>query len=183
MYLGSPLSIRCASIDEVGQFLLGCTFVSDKEQFGVGDYWMRPADFERTRRGDCDDFALWTWRQMLILGYQARFVFGLAGARRRGHAWVTFESPAGHMLLESTAASFRKLPSLTVSTYEPKVSVALADGRLVFREHRERSYSPTLIESLGLAAEYLPRALANQAVSFVTFPWYFLKRTLGGRNA
>jgi len=85
------LKFVCRDIDEVRAFLSTCRYVSDREQFGVEDHWAAPEQFEQTRRGDCDDFALWTWRQLLGPGYNARFVVGRAGKYRGGHAWVTFE--------------------------------------------------------------------------------------------
>jgi hypothetical protein len=50
---------------DVRNFLVGCTYVSDTELFGKRDYWQPPEDFEKRRKGDCEDFALWTWRQLL----------------------------------------------------------------------------------------------------------------------
>ncbi len=77
-YVSQPLTVKCESIRDVCKFLSGCIPVSDKEQFGKDDYWQPPEDFERTKKGDCEDFALWTWRQFLALGYDARFIVGRA---------------------------------------------------------------------------------------------------------
>ena len=63
-FLSQPLKVVCRDIDEVRSFLRTCRYASDQEQFGVKDHWMPPEEFERARRGDCDDFALWTWRQL-----------------------------------------------------------------------------------------------------------------------
>ena len=59
-FLSQPLNVVCRDIDEIRGFLSTCRYVSDQEQFGVKDHWMAPEEFEKTRRGDCDDFALWT---------------------------------------------------------------------------------------------------------------------------
>jgi hypothetical protein len=40
---------------------------------------MPPEDFEKSRKGDCDDFAMYAWRQLLKMGYNARFVGGRIG--------------------------------------------------------------------------------------------------------
>jgi predicted transglutaminase-like cysteine proteinase len=77
-FLSQPLKIVCRDVDEIRAFLRTCRYVSDVEQFGMKDHWMPPEEFERVRRGDCDDFALWTCRQLLSLGYNARFVAGSA---------------------------------------------------------------------------------------------------------
>jgi predicted transglutaminase-like cysteine proteinase len=90
-FISQPLNVVCRDLDEIRTFLSNCRYVSDREQFGVRDHWVPPEQFEQTRRGDCDDFALWTWRQLLSLGYSARFVTGLAGRYGAGHAWVSFQ--------------------------------------------------------------------------------------------
>src|SRR5690349_14402192 len=84
-YVSQPLTVKCASLLEVRQFLCGCEYVSDQEQFGRRDYWQPPEEFERTKKGDCDCFALWTWRELLTLGLDARFVTGRAGRYGQGH--------------------------------------------------------------------------------------------------
>src|ERR1700760_1135947 len=88
--LSQPLTVKCDSITDVRRFLSRCRYVSDKEQFDRDDNWQPPEHFELSRRGDCDDFALWTWREFLDLGYEARFVLGTAGRYGTGHAWVQF---------------------------------------------------------------------------------------------
>ena len=90
-YVSQPLSVRCGTLDDIREFLRTCQYVTDREQFGKDDYWMPPEEFERRRCGDCDDFALWAWRQVMTIGKQdARFVAGVAGRYAGGHAWVTF---------------------------------------------------------------------------------------------
>ena len=89
-YVSHPLSVHCASMEDVRKFLLGCKVASDKEQFGKEEYWLPPEEFEKTKRGDCEDFALWTWRQLVAMGYDARFVAGRSGRYGAGHAWVEF---------------------------------------------------------------------------------------------
>lgn len=89
-YVSQPLTVKCASFQDVRDFLRRCKAVSDEEQFDQRDYWQPPEEFERTRKGDCDCFALWTWRQLLDMGYDARVVFGQHGRYDIGHAWVEF---------------------------------------------------------------------------------------------
>src|SRR5436309_871753 len=64
-YVSQPLTVECRTLDDIRDFLKKCRFVSDKEQFGKDDYWMPPEEFEERRKGDCDDFALWAWRQLI----------------------------------------------------------------------------------------------------------------------
>jgi len=67
-YIAQPLSFQCRDLNELRHFLLGCRYMSDEEQFGQLDYWNTPDDFEKRRQGDCDDFSLWTWRQLIGMG-------------------------------------------------------------------------------------------------------------------
>jgi len=98
-YVSQPLSVKCASLEDMRKFLCTCSGVSDEEQFGKRDYWQPPENFEQTRKGDCDDFALWTWRQLLDLGYEARFVCGAHGRYGTGHAWVEFMKDGKRFLI------------------------------------------------------------------------------------
>lgn len=50
-YVSQPLSVKCKTIGDIRQFLMGCKGVSDEEQFGQRDYWQPPEEFERTKEG------------------------------------------------------------------------------------------------------------------------------------
>jgi predicted transglutaminase-like cysteine proteinase len=78
-YIGQPLTFKCQSIADVRRFLAACKAVSAQDLFGKRDYWQPPEEFERLKKGGCVDFSLWTWRQLLSLGYDARFVGGASG--------------------------------------------------------------------------------------------------------
>ena len=147
-YLASgDLAVKCASLDEVQAFLRRCRYVSDSEQFGVPGYWLHPRFFERLRRGDCEDFALWTWRQLLAMGLDARFVLGRCGrGDRPNHAWVTFSDSQTHYLFETTSRRRRKLSRLEILRYKPSHSVSLREGKLVWHDHEPRSHRWTTPE-------------------------------------
>ena len=174
-FVACKLSVHCESLEEMRAFLRGCRYRTDQEQFGVRDHWMAPDEFEKARAGDCEDYALWAWRQLLEMGYEARFVLGDIGYGRRFHAWVTYREGDGHMLVEPVAARYRRLSRLSVLLHEPEVSVGWEDGRLVYREHQKRDYRPGLGESLAIAAEWLPIALGRKAIASVEGPWRFLR--------
>jgi hypothetical protein len=90
-HVSQPLTIQCSSMEDVRRFRNGCKRVSDKEQVGKEDYWQPPEDFEKTKRGDCDDFALWTWRSVAFHGLRCPLYRGGRNGRfGRGHAWVEF---------------------------------------------------------------------------------------------
>jgi len=131
--------MKCNSLEEVRQFLRTCKAASDEKLFGKREYWQPPEEFERSRKGDCDDFALWTWRQLLSMGYEARFVGGRAGRYGAGHAWVQYFENGKWYLVEPTLRRIGlKLPCLSTLKYKPKLSVAWDGKSLSYYAHREQ---------------------------------------------
>jgi len=103
---------------------------------------MPPEEFEKTRRGDCDDFALWAWRQLLGLGYDARFVVGRAGRYSAGHAWVSYRVHHHIFIMEPLLARYRKLARLETLRYRPSISVEVIGSQTKFFEHQMRLEPP-----------------------------------------
>ena len=155
-FLSQPLKVACRDLDEIRAFLVTCQYVSDSDQFGVLDHWMLPQEFEQIRKGDCEDFALWAWRQLLTLGYEARFVTGSAGRYGAGHAWLTFCAEGKTYLMEPQAAILGKsFPRLDTMRYKPAVSVE-ADGVTVrFYEHTTPKLEPDVRVLAPLVWEWL----------------------------
>jgi predicted transglutaminase-like cysteine proteinase len=154
-FLTQPLKVVCKDIDDVRAFLSTCRYVSDREQFGVRDHWMPPEEFEQGRRGDCDDFALWTCRQLLSLGYSARFVVGSAGRYGAGHAWVSFRAGDRIFIVESLVPWCRKFPRLATLRYRPKVSVEITGTHVKYFEHAKRTVEPSLRVVVPFVSEWL----------------------------
>jgi hypothetical protein len=154
-FVSQPLKVVCRDLDEIRTFLSNCRYVSDREQFGVRDHWVPPEQFEQTRRGDCDDFALWTWRQLLGLGYSARFVTGLAGRYGAGHAWVSFHVHDQTFIVEPLLARHREFPRLETLRYRPIVSVEIADSGVKFFEHTNRVFAPPFRVVAPLVPEWI----------------------------
>jgi hypothetical protein len=155
-HVTQPLNIRCENLEDVRRFLSTCRYVSDQEQFGRQDYWIPPEEFEQRRRGDCEDFALWTWRQLLNLGYAARFVGGRSGRYGEGHAWVTFERDSRTFIVESQAAPFGlTFPRLSTLRYEPAVSASWDGRALKYYEHARGDAQPSLFEVVPGVPEYI----------------------------
>lgn len=155
-YFSQPLSVSCKSLEELRKFLRGCRAVPDKEQFGKDDYWMPPEEFERSRKGDCEDFAMYAWRQLLAMGYTARFVVGSVGDLPAGHAWVTFEKNGKHFLLEPQARFLGlKYPRLEALKYKPGVSVEWDGKSAHFFLHEERKFSPPISQIPLLVLEWI----------------------------
>jgi len=136
--------------------LSGCKYVSDQEQFGEEDYWQPPEQFEETKRGDCEDYALWAWRQLLQMNYPARFLMGAAGRYGEGHAWVTFEKDGKAFLLEPLAwPAGLSLPRLSIIRYKPRFSVALDGDKVCYYEHEEKKLQGSLPQITSMTFEWL----------------------------
>jgi hypothetical protein len=137
-YVTQALTVKCATMHEVRKFLASCRYVSDKELFGKKDYWQPPEEFERRRKGDCEDFALWTWRQLLSMGYDARFVGGRCGRYSEGHAWVEYFQDGKFFLLEPLDRLLgATLPRLSTLSYVPTVSVSWDGKTLRYYSHKK----------------------------------------------
>lgn len=177
-FLTQPLDLVCHDLNEIRSFLRTCRYVSDKEQFGVQDHWMPPEDFERTRRGDCDDFALWTWRQLLTLGYNVRFVTGRAGRYGVGHAWVSLRVDDRVYVVEPLLARYRSFPRLTTLRYVPMVSVEATGAQVKFFEHPKRVLEPSLRLLVPLVPEWL-FFRARTLPRLLLWPWFVLSKHYG----
>jgi hypothetical protein len=102
--------VRVESIDDIVDWLLTCEYASDTDLFEERDFWQHPSAFERLRRGDCEDFALWTWRKLSEMGIEAEFYVGrvrsIDEARLdRRHAWVVYRADGMTFLFEPAARS------------------------------------------------------------------------------
>ncbi len=93
------------------------------------DYWQHPCAFEQRRVGDCEDFALWAWRKLVCLGYNAEFVAGFsvdADGALRGHTWILLR-PGGNIYLFDPVLGERAPMLMPLSavkrSYIPEVSV------------------------------------------------------------
>lgn len=155
-YLSQPLNVECKNLADIRAFLRGCKGVSDKEQFGREDYWQPPEHFEQTKKGDCDDFALWTWRQLLDLGYDARVVFGQHGRYGIGHAWAQFSENGKTFLVEPQLSILgERIPRLSSLRYHPRFSVAWDGETISYYQHDRTRNQLALSQLAALFPEYL----------------------------
>jgi len=154
-YVSQPLTVKCTSLEDLRVFLRKCRYVSDEEQFGKKEYWMPPQDFERSRKGDCEDFSLYAWRQLLEMGYKARFVGGTVGDSPSGHAWVTFQKDHKHYLLEPQHRYIGpKTPRLDALRYKPNISAEWDGKQAHFFVHQERNFVPPVTQIPLLVLEW-----------------------------
>jgi len=108
-YFSGESSVRVHSIDDIVVWLQRCEYVCDVELFHERDVWQHPSAFERRRRGDCEDFALWAWRKLAEIGVDADFCVGRvisandSPRRDRQHAWVVFRVDETAFVFEPAA--------------------------------------------------------------------------------
>jgi hypothetical protein len=128
-YLEGESTVVVAAIADVVDFVARCRYATDRDLHGEVDAWLHPATLELVRCGDCEDFALWAWRKLVGLGYDARFVVGL---RHRGdgtaerHAWVTFHDGGSDYVFDAVERGHERVVRPVTELggeYEPQVGV------------------------------------------------------------
>lgn len=100
--LRADLGVKTKSWSDIDAFINQCSYVTDERLFGTSEYWQPPQAFEERRMGDCEDFALWTWVQLLRQGANARFVLGSLAGWEANHAWVQIYRPRHVLVAECT---------------------------------------------------------------------------------
>jgi hypothetical protein len=185
-YVSQPLSVTCDTMREVREFLVTCEYVSDKELFGKDDYWQPPEEFEQRKKGDCEDFALWTWRQLLSMGYDARFIGGSSGRYGEGHAWVEYFQSGKWFLLEPSFCKIGDaMPRLSTLRYEPKLSVSWDGKTLKYFSHKKPESNLGWPALAPLVAEYAIFWAWFWLRNFYRIPmivWKILRRRLFSRE-
>ena len=127
-YFEGQSAVAVVSLATIHAWLAGCTYADDLTQFGVRDYWQHPVEFERQRSGDCEDFALWAWRKLVELDYDADFVLGYSayGDSTARHAWIVFRRDGVEYVYEPTrkalSAAVQKLTTVSAH-YTPEYGV------------------------------------------------------------
>jgi len=144
LYISQPLSVKCESMRDVRRFLAECQYVSAQELFGKKYHWQPPEEFETLKKGACVDFSLWTWRQLLSMGYDARFVGGSHGRYGEGHAWIEyFQGDKCYLVEPLSRFAGDKFPRLSTLRYSPKMSVSWDGDSLKYFTHKRREFSPS----------------------------------------
>ncbi len=137
-YLARPCRVSRQTPEAIGEWLLGCHYAEDAQLLDEADLWLHPVTFELLRCGDCEDFALWAWRQLVDARFEASFVVGVRdvpGTPRGRHAWVTFRDATGEQLLDGVERSLARMirPLSDVrALYQPQVGVDANARRFVY---------------------------------------------------
>jgi hypothetical protein len=104
-YFEGESSVPVRSVDHICRWLAKCQCLHDSELFHESDFWQHPKTFERVRKGDCEDHALWAWRKLSEIDFEAKFFTGMCDCSgdpsNGGHAWVVFQKNGADYLLES----------------------------------------------------------------------------------
>ena len=103
-YFERESQVPVSSVADIETWLIGCQYQHDRARFAIDDHWQHPCDFEESRRGDCEDHALWAWRKLTELGHSATLVVGKSRLETVGlHAWVLLErSGTSPVVFEAT---------------------------------------------------------------------------------
>jgi len=113
-YFEGESSVHVESIDDIVAWLRTCEYATDLELFRERDFWQHPWIFEKLKRGDCEDFALWAWRKLADVGVDAEFYVGrvICDDRPeidRQHAWVVYRVNGTAFLFEPAARSLSRM--------------------------------------------------------------------------
>lgn len=127
-YFEGESTVKVRDLEDILKWLAECEYVSDKELFVEEDFWQHPITFERIRKGDCEDHALWAWRKLTELGISAEFACGktLDSESHSRHAWVTYKIGRRIYLLETTCKSTAEMVyplPIAKDLYQPHVAV------------------------------------------------------------
>jgi len=103
-YFEGESTVQVTGVDDICDWLLACEYVQDRELFHEDDFWQHPSTFERIRKGDCEDYALWAWRKLVELGVEAELVSGVwhpPDDVPGGHVWVRYRNDGREFILET----------------------------------------------------------------------------------
>lgn len=165
-YFEGESAVPVNNLHELRSWLRGCGYVRDPDLFHEPDYWQHPRTFEQLRRGDCEDFALWAWRKLVEMGYDADLVFGsLGGHYDRRHAWIVYRENGGAYLMEpgnADAAAWVRPLDEAKAEYVPMFGVGpdlqrfTYAGYLLIMRKQPRRKAPAPECGPGAAGRFLP---------------------------
>ncbi len=121
--LKAPLQVQTRNLEDIDLWLNTCQYITDERLTGTPEHWQTPDQIERGKVGDCEDFALWAWVQLLRQGVNARFVIGGLYADGINHAWVQIYGRGSVGVLECVPAGYNPvIPARNAIEYTPLIS-------------------------------------------------------------
>ena len=73
-------------------------FVLDEDQFGTADYWQSPEEFWQNKKGDCEDYAVFSKTVLENLGFEATII-SLYGPDGYAHTVTIFKDENGYSVM------------------------------------------------------------------------------------
>jgi predicted transglutaminase-like cysteine proteinase len=133
LVLNCPLDFQAKSINQIDEWISNGKYISDERLYGESDKWQIPSEFEKIKAGDCEDFALWTWVQLLRMNINARFMLGGLYSEDLNHAWVCIYGSGGVKIFECTPSEFNApIDIRNAPEYMPVLSI---DRSLIWYSH------------------------------------------------
>lgn len=133
LILNSRLDFQAKSITQIDEWINNGKYLSDERLYGQSDKWQIPSEFEKIKIGDCEDFALWTWVQLLKMKINARFMLGGLYSNELDHAWVCIYGRDGVKIFECTPSEFNvPIDVRNAPEYIPILSI---DKSLIWYSH------------------------------------------------
>ena len=127
-YRAGHSDVPVQTLQDIETWLRGCEYVATRTR--NPDWTQLCRQFETERVGNCLDHALWAWRKMLELGYQAELVFGRPDPHAKvqwRHAWIVLTYNERRMWFESVTKEPAKPMLLRLSydddTFWPEAGV------------------------------------------------------------
>ena len=112
-YFEGESKVAVKSIDDICAWLLECEYVHDSDLFNESDFWQHPKTFEHLRKGDCEDHALWAWRKLVELGFEAELVSGdwqpPGDTSGGGHVWIRFRQNGDDFIFEAVSRNRERM--------------------------------------------------------------------------
>ncbi len=110
-------------ITAVNQFINANTFISDRDNWGIKDYWSAPGEFF-ANGGDCEDYVIAKYLSLRRLGFRAedlRLVVLIDRKRRLAHAVLVVERDGRALVLDNLEDRVR--PWSELPHYRPLYSL------------------------------------------------------------
>jgi predicted transglutaminase-like cysteine proteinase len=122
--INHPLNYYAETFNDIDKWINFGTYVSDQRLYGEADKWISPSKFENIRQGDCEDFALWVWVQLIKMKVNARFVLGGLFTNEIDHAWVSIYTRNDVKVFECTPNTHNiQISSKNTPEYLPIYSI------------------------------------------------------------
>ena len=129
----APLAFQAENMRQIDDWINRAVYVPDERLYGEADRWQIPTVFERIRQGDCEDFALWVWAQLMRMNIDARFMLGGLFSDDLNHAWVCIYGRGGVEIFECTPSRFNvPIRAENAPEYRPILSI---DKSLTWYDH------------------------------------------------